>query len=163
MTATRTKTTAAITAGALAIATTMAANWEGLRTRSYQDVVGVWTICYGETKGVVPGQSASPADCKSQLSARLAQFGAEIAPCLPLGLPDKMQAAFIDVAYNIGSAAFCKSSMSRKARAGDLRGACDALLAWNKGRIAGVLQPIKGLTNRRNAERQACLEGLAGR
>ena len=25
--------------------------WEGLELRSYQDQVGVWTICWGETQG----------------------------------------------------------------------------------------------------------------
>ena len=160
MTTKRKAAVGAASAGALVIATSMVGNWEGLRTHSYQDVVGVWTICYGETKGAGPGQTATPAECKDQLSTRLAQFAFEIQPCLPAGLSDKTQAAFIDVAYNIGSGAFCKSSISRKALAGDLRWACDALLAWNKGRIAGLLQPIQGLTNRRKAERETCIEGL---
>src|SRR5437870_5011297 len=30
--------------------------FEGLRTRAYRDAVGVWTIGYGHTGGVQPGQ-----------------------------------------------------------------------------------------------------------
>ncbi len=46
--------------------------------------------------------------------------------------------------------------MARRLNAGDIRGACDALLAWNKagGRV------VQGLTNRRQDERRLCLEGL---
>ena len=46
--------------------------------------------------------------------------------------------------------------MSRKAKAGDLRGACEALMLWNKagGKV------VRGLTRRRTAERDLCLEGL---
>ena len=54
--------------------------------------------------------------------------------------------------------AFCGSSMSRHALAGNLQGACDALLMWNK---AGG-QVVRGLTRRRTAEHELCLAGLAG-
>jgi len=46
--------------------------------------------------------------------------------------------------------------MARKANAGDLRGACDALLLWNK---AGG-QVVRGLDRRRQAERALCLRGV---
>nr|WP_241482183.1 hypothetical protein [Leisingera sp. ANG-Vp] len=44
---------------ALASAVSFIGQWEGLRTEAYRDVVGVWTVCYGETKGVKPGDSHS--------------------------------------------------------------------------------------------------------
>jgi lysozyme len=50
--------------------------------------------------------------------------------------------------------------MSRRALAGDLRGACDALLMWTKARGNGRLVVVRGLVNRRNAERALCLRGL---
>ncbi|MBY5974980.1 glycoside hydrolase family protein, partial [Ferrimonas balearica] len=79
---------------------------------------------------------------------------------LPAQLPDQTRAAFVSAAYNIGAGAFCGSSMSRRAQAGDLVGACDALLMWNKARVKGVLRPVTGLTRRRQAERALCLEGV---
>jgi hypothetical protein len=56
----------------------------------------------------------------------------------------------------VGSAGFCGSSAARRLNAGDYRGACDGLLSWNRaqGRV------VKGLVNRRNAERNLCLEGV---
>ena len=58
------------------VAVTMAVNhlikpWEGLRTTAYKDMVGVWTICYGETKGVKAGMSKTPAECSAMLSQRV--------------------------------------------------------------------------------------------
>lgn len=146
--------------GALALAVAVIGQFEGVEMRAYRDVVGVPTICYGETLGVRMGDTATRPECDAMLAKRVAQFAVAIAPCLPPGLPDKTAAAFLSAAYNIGSGGFCRSSMSRRALAGDLRGACDALLLWDKGRINGVLQRIRGLTKRRHAERDLCLSGL---
>jgi lysozyme len=67
-------------------------------------------------------------------------------------LTDGQKTAFVDAAYNIGVAAFCRSSMARRANAGDMAGACDALLLWNK--VDG--REVAGLTRRRQAERALC-------
>ena len=42
-------------AAATAVAIALIGGYEGLRTYSYQDVIGVWTACYGETRGIGPG------------------------------------------------------------------------------------------------------------
>ena len=137
---------------------------EGRSLVAYQDIVGVWTICDGETLDVGPGDVATPAECDRKLEARVRAFAARIAPCLPERLPVAMQAAFVSASYNIGVGAFCGSSMARRAAVGDLRGACDALRLWNKARVGagGNLQPVRGLTLRRERERALCLSGLPG-
>jgi lysozyme len=96
------------------------------------------------------------AQCDAMTLRAVAQFDHAIAPCLPQSLPTQTRAAFISAAYNIGAGAFCASTMARRAKAGDLRGACDALLLWNRagGRV------VRGLVNRRHAERRLCLRGL---
>ncbi|WP_425294892.1 glycoside hydrolase family protein [Neomesorhizobium albiziae] len=39
--------------GAIALAiTTLIQPWEGRELKAHKDIVGVWTICNGETKGV---------------------------------------------------------------------------------------------------------------
>ena len=55
----------------LAAAMALAAGFEGVRYVSYQDVGNVWTVCYGETLGVKKGDTATPAQCESQLIASL--------------------------------------------------------------------------------------------
>lgn len=142
---------------ALALAAAMFIGpWEGEELRAYRDIVGVPTICMGETRGVQIGDIATHAECQSMLARAVTQFAVAIQPCLPTVLPDKTRVAFISAAYNIGASAFCGSSMARYARAGDLRSACTSLLLWNKagGKV------VAGLTRRREAERALCLEGI---
>lgn len=144
-------------AGMLAIA--IVGNWEGLRLYAYQDVVGVWTACYGETKGIRPGMKFTRDQCNVMLIGSLTEHEAGMRRCLkaPDGLPEKSYVAFVSATYNIGVAGFCGSSMARRINAGDVRGACDALMMWVRagGRV------VQGLVNRRTAERKLCLEGLA--
>ncbi|TIO39692.1 MAG: lysozyme, partial [Mesorhizobium sp.] len=92
------------------------------------------------------------------LISRLAEFETGMRKCLasPDTIPDNAYAAFLSASYNIGTGAFCKSSMARRANAGDIRGACDALLAWDK---AGGFR-LPGLTKRRAKERELCLRGI---
>ena len=61
----RRRTVGAIAGSGIALSTAIAfvGQWEGLRTEAYRDVVGIWTVCYGETKGVQPGDSYSKAEC----------------------------------------------------------------------------------------------------
>lgn len=143
-------------AGAAAIA--LVGAWEGLRLTSYRDVIGVWTVCYGETRGVKPGMRFTKQQCGDMLIDGLEQFEAGMRACLrnPDVIPDKTYVAFLSLSYNIGTGAFCKSSIARKANAGDLRGACDALMLYTR---AGGKE-IKGLVNRRVDERRLCIEGL---
>lgn len=134
--------------------------WEGKRNAAYQDIVGVWTVCYGETRGVQPGDRYSDAECAAMLGQGLAEFETGMRRCLraPDAIPPKAYAMFLSLSYNIGTGAFCRSTVARRANQGDLKAACDAILLWNRagGRV------VQGLVNRREAERKVCLEGLAG-
>lgn len=132
---------------------------EGLRTVAYRDVVGVPTVCFGETRGVKMGQSYSVDQCKTMLGDGLAEFESGMRACLtaPDKVPDKVYVAGLSLAYNIGLGAFCHSTVARLMNAGNWRLACDSFLVWNKagGRI------IQGLVNRRADERKLCLEGVS--
>lgn len=144
-------------AGSLAIG--LIGGFEGLRTRAYLDVVGVPTVCFGETRGVKLGDSYTVDQCKAMLGDALVEFEAGMRACLtaPDRIPDKSYVAFLSLAYNIGNGAFCRSSVARHANAGNLREACNRMLAFNKagGKV------IQGLVKRREAERKLCLQGLA--
>lgn len=150
------------TAAAAALAVTLIGGWEGLRTTAYRDVVGVPTVCYGETKGVKMGDSYTPAECKAMLVKSLEGYEKQMESALvaPEKLPDEVYVSFLSLTYNIGGGAFKKSSVARYANAGDLTKACNAIRLYNKGRIRGKLQVIKGLDNRRKAEEKLCLEGV---
>lgn len=147
-------------AGAIAIAVPVTAQFEGLWLTAKVDTIGTGkpvTWCYGETEGPVKvGQRFTKKQCDDMLAAKLPRYAEEIAKCIKVDISDKTRAAFISFAYNVGSAGFCRSTAARKLNAGDVRGACDALMAWNRaqGRV------VKGLTNRRTTERKMCLEGI---
>ena len=141
---------------ALSTAITFVGQWEGLRTTAYRDVVGVWTVCYGETKGVRAGESYSKAECDAMLARELVAYEAALDQCLTHPVPVGMKIALVSWTYNVGAGAACRSTLVRKANRGDLAGACNELPRWNRagGRV------IRGLTNRRLSERAMCHRAL---
>ena len=61
--------------------------------------------------------------------------------------------SFLTLAFNIGTGAFCKSTLVRKLNLYDYEGACQEILKWDKYKG----RPLKGLTNRRKDENKLCL------
>jgi lysozyme len=130
---------------------------EGRVLKTYRDIGGVLTYCDGATENAQAGRTYTPAECDAQLDRDLERHAAGIAKCVPMvRLTDGQKVAFVDAAFNIGVSAFCGSSMAREANAGDMVGACDALLLWNR---AGGRE-VAGLTKRRQREHELCLKGL---
>lgn len=152
--ASRLKKGSAIAAAAIACVST----FEGLRTVAYKDPVGIPTVCFGETRGVKMGDSYTVAQCKEMLGDRLVEFETGMRACMkqPDQVPAGAYVSSLSITYNIGTGAFCKSTLARKLNGGDIRGACDEFLKWDKA--AGIRLP--GLTKRRIAERALCLTGL---
>lgn len=143
-------------AGSLAIG--LIGGYEGLRTKAYRDIVGVPTVCFGETRGVKMGDAYTVEECKAMLGDALIEFEQGMRKCMtkPDSVPDKPYVAFLSLTYNIGVGAFCRSTLARKVNAGDIRGGCNELPKWNK---AGG-KAVRGLTRRRAEERAICLSGL---
>ncbi len=148
---------AALAAGAMLLATTLIERWEGTRLSPYRDIVGVWTVCTGETRAAM--RRYTQEECRALLETAIrSTYGAGVLACVPaLDRRPRPLAAAISLAYNIGVTAFCRSTVARKFRAGDWRAGCDAFLLWNRagGRV------IPGLVERRRSERTLCLEGTA--
>lgn len=127
--------------------------WEGTKLTTYRDIGGVLTYCTGATDNAQWGKTYTLQECRDQLDSDLAKHAQGIKGCLPWDkLTTGQKVAFVDAAYNIGTAAFCGSSMARRANAGDMAGACAALMMWN--RVDG--REVLGLTRRRAAERAIC-------
>jgi lysozyme len=145
---------AAVAAAALAFTPLQ----EGRVLKTYRDIGGVLTYCDGATENAQAGKTYTPSECDAQLDRDLARHAEGIEACLPWDrLTDGQKVAFVDAAFNIGVPAFCRSSMARRASAGDMTGACDALLMWN--RVGG--REVLGLTRRRQRERELCLKGAS--
>ncbi|CTQ53096.1 Lysozyme RrrD [Roseibium album] len=144
------------TVGAAAIA--LVGAWEGLRLTAYRDVIGVPTVCYGETYGVKLGDKHTKAECNAMLLASLKKHERGMRKCLknPDAIPGKSYVAFVSLTYNIGVGGFCRSTARKRLDRGDVKGACDAATWFKK---AGG-RTIRGLVNRRAAEHRLCLEDL---
>lgn len=127
--------------------------------QAYADIVGVWTICDGDTKGVRPGMVETEAGCTARLERQLVAHAKPVLACVPalgnVGRENQLVAS-VSLAYNIGTTGFCRSTAARRFNAGDWRGGCDAMLMW---RFAGGRE-VRGLTLRRQRERALCLKGL---
>lgn len=128
--------------------------WEGCRLTAYQDSVGVWTIGYGLTSaaGIVPvtkGMSITQAQAEEYLEIALGSYEAGVTKALTRRPTQPQFDAMVSLCYNIGPGAFGKSTLVRRFNAGDIAGAADAFLMWNKagGKV------LKGLENRRKDER----------
>lgn len=150
-------------AGVIAAAAIFIGPWEGERTEAYLDRIAkppVWTVCYGETRGVKAGDRYTSAQCTDMLMAALATYRDGLTRCVPAlpQQPEGVQVALVSWSYNVGTSAACGSTLAKKANAGDWQGACNQLPRWDK---AGG-KPVKGLTNRRAAETKLCLNALKG-
>lgn len=145
---------------------------EGKSNKSYVDNVGVATECYGHTRGVVLGTTKTDAQCMALLKEDATDHGLGIAYCLQREPPLESFRAFMRLGFNIGTPAFCTSTVARRTNEGDIKGACDAMLLWNRGRAKNPKRDcigpvdakgkcaIRGLDNRRHDERAQCLKGL---
>lgn len=134
------------------VATVLVEKWEGTKTVPYRDLVKKWTVCTGETR--VPMRVYTLPECRVFLRTAIrSDFGKGVLACTPQIASTVWQlGAAISVAYNIGVAAYCGSTMARQFKAGDWYAACNAFALWNKaGKVV-----VTGLTNRRNDEMRAC-------
>ncbi len=128
-------------------------DFEGLRLSSYRDAVGVWTIGYGHTRTAGPGQRITNEQATALLRQDVATFEKAVSQAVRVPITNNQFAALVSFAYNVGSGALNSSTLLRRLNAGDVSGAADEFLRWNR---AGG-QVLAGLTRRRVAERDLFL------
>lgn len=146
----------------LAVAVPFVGKWEGLRLAAYRDIVGVWTVCYGETKGVRPGDRYTKAECDAMLARELISYRSRLhryfgPETLASRLHVHRDTAYTSLAYNVGVGGAGKSTATRRLNAGDIAGGCRAIQWWNKagGRV------VRGLALRRGGDYGLCMIGVA--
>ena len=144
-------------AGALAVSAAglgFIGGWEGKENDPYRDIAGVWTVCYGSTGAhVVPGGRRTDAECLSLLDEDVDRFEAAVNRCTPVPKTQNQFDALVSLSFNIGEQAYCRSTLARKFNAGDTLGAADQFSAWSYATINGERRQVRGLLNRRLAER----------
>jgi lysozyme len=127
---------------------------EGYREAAYRPVPGdVPTIGFGTTQGVQMGDRIEPVQALVRKLADVQKFEGALKQCVRVPLHQHEYDAFISLAYNIGPAAFCASTLVQRLNAGEYAAACAEILRWDK--FQG--QPLRGLTLRRQQEHRQCL------
>ena len=158
-------------ASAVALAVAFGAYYEGTGTtrkradgsleyQAYRDPVGIWTACHGVTgTAIVPHAWYTQAQCDALESGAysVAEAGARRLFHSYDKLNRWQQLTLLDMVYNVGESKLSDSTLRRKLNAGDVRGACDEMDRWVKGRVAGKLVTLPGLVDRRVASQDICM------
>lgn len=144
--------------GWLVIALVTVTGFEGMVLKPYRDRLAnnILTVCMGETRGVQLGDIYTEDQCRELLKNGLIEFEKELQKCITTPMSDKTKAAIVSWSWNVGTNAACKSTLVKKLNVGDMVGACNELIKWNRadGKV------LHGLVKRREAERKLCLSGL---
>ena len=127
---------------------------EGYSDKTIIPIKGdVPTIGFGTTEGVKMGDSTTPVKALTRALSDVQKFEGALKTCVKVPLHQYEYDAFLGITYNIGSKAFCSSTLVKKLNIQDYEGACKEILRWDKasGRV------VKGLTNRRQKEYKQCI------
>lgn len=127
---------------------------EGYNDNAYIPVAGdVPTIGFGTTGGVKLGDKTTPTKALSRALTDINGFEAALKTCVKVPLHQYEYDAYISLSYNIGSKAFCSSTLVKLLNEGNYEEACKQILRWDK--FHG--KPLKGLTIRRQSEYKQCI------
>ena len=127
--------------------------FEGLRLSAYRCAAGVLTIGWGTTKGVKMGQTITRDEADRLLMEDVQRFADHVKALVKVPLNQNQTDALVSFVYNVGPAAFGKSTMLKLINQGLLEDAANQFVRWNR---AGD-QVLAGLTRRRMAERDLFL------
>lgn len=127
---------------------------EGYSDKAIIPVPGdVPTIGFGTTGGVKMGDTITAPKALARALADVQKFEGAVRECVTVPLHQYEYDAYINLSYNIGTGAFCRSTLVKRLNAFDYQGACEQILLWDK--FKG--KPLRGLTIRRKAEYLECV------
>lgn len=143
-----------IGAAAAALAVSTVAYFEGYVPVVYKDPIGRSAVCYGHDDQMLRlGERYTREQCETLLADDLAKHAAAL-DCFKRPLTDGQKAAIVSFAFNVGTAAVCKSTLVRKANSGYPAAEwCPELKRWT---LAGG-RVLPGLVKRREAEYRLCM------
>lgn len=149
---------ASFIAAVLALAGPLIKVWEGKENRTYLDIVGVPTACYGETgKHIQVGKTYTNAQCEAFLDRSMRAHFGYVQRCIidkaatPLTVNEA--AALTSFAFNVGQGGVCGSTLQRHAIRGEKVQMCGQLMRW----VYAGGRRVPGLVNRRKAEYRLCM------
>jgi lysozyme len=133
---------------------------EGVVTRAYRDVAGVWTIGVGHTAAAgppkpVPGMTITRAEASAILARDLPQYERRSAAAMG----DVAQHVFDGaVSFDFNTGAIDRASWAAAFRRGEKAAARERLMLW----VRAGGRTVAGLVNRRKAEARLIFDGDYG-
>ncbi len=127
---------------------------EDLRLKAYRCWAGRWTCGWGETDGVTATTVWTKEYADQRFCDSLTERTNQVLEACTRQPTDHELAAMVSLQYNIGHAAFKRSTVLRQHNAGNRQAAARAFGLWNKARNprTGQLEVLDGLTARRQRE-----------
>lgn len=142
---------------------------EGYTDRAVRPLPGdVPTVGFGTTSRpdgspVRMGDTTTPVQALERKLRDVQRFEGALRQCVRVPLHQHEYDAFLSFAYNVGTGAFCGSTMARRLNAGDYAAACAEFDRWTFFQGRDCRDPANrcaGLVSRRAQERALC-EGRA--
>lgn len=122
---------------------------EGLELQAYPDAVQIPTICYGSTRGVKLGMSATLAECEERLVKDATYAGRALDRYVEVKISQRQYDALVSFVYNIGETQFRKSTLLKKLNSGECKAAAKEFDRW----VYAKGKKLRGLVKRRADER----------
>lgn len=135
-------------------------SFEGLSLKPYKDQGGTWTIGYGSTVDVQgsPVTESTPPLTQAQadylFSKQVQSYADTVNKVITITLDQNQFDACTSLCYNIGQSAFTLSTVAKECDAGNIAGAAQAFLLWDK--VDGAVSA--NLLARRNKEMKLFLQ-----
>lgn len=123
--------------------------FEGCKLAAYQDQVGVWTIGYGHTLNVHPGDVCTQVQAEMWLEQDVAWAVQAVSSHVTSQITQGEFDALVDFTFNLGASNFNHSTLLRLVNAGDFEHAANEFEKWSHagGKV------VAGLLRRRLAEK----------
>lgn len=126
----------------------LCAEFEGLRLVAYLCPAKIWTIGYGHTKGVKPGDKITIEQARAFLREDVKEAEEAVNALVKVPLTQGQFDALVDFTFNLGRGALAGSTLLKLLNATKYDAARLEFVKWNKagGKV------LDGLTRRREAE-----------
>lgn len=130
-------------------------------TKGDVPTLGFGTTTRPDGTPVQMGDRTNPVEALQRKARDIERFEGALKACVRVPLHQAEYDVYVDHAYNIGSGAFCGSTIVRRLNAQDYTGACDAILMWNRVGKQDCSVPGNrvcwGLWERRKAAHSKCM------
>lgn len=128
--------------------------WEGFRGKAYLCPSKVWTIGYGHTKGVKPGDTMTRREAIRLFDEEIKQYEAIVQRLVKVSLTQGQYDALTSFVYNAGEGNLARSTLLRLVNQKQFDLAANEFTKWVYG--AGR-KKLAGLVNRRKDEKELFL------